>query len=618
MDEEHDMVDVEDPVVDSYSNNASDEKKPFCTKIRCAVVALLLTVALGVTLGVVLGTQNKSTAQESNNNLDSTVTYPPASFGGTTVVPGDTTNTAPPTTATAVVFPEGVNDILSNLTQSLPASTQTALDDPGSHASQGLMWLANHPDLESMPQWRMHQLLALSTFYYAFNGDMWGPSVKSSWLDETTSECEWITPPVDYLSQLGGGTENVMIPLAEQNVLASDLTTTGTLPPTCNENGEYQHLSLSHLEIRGQNAVMPPEIALLTSLETIDIRNGNITANIQDLIPSELAAMPKLTSLDYAANSIQGTLPAETIGLLTNLEALHLGLNLIQGDVPSELGLLSNNLKQLNLGFNMMVGPFPSVVTKLTALESLQLSNNQFFEAIASDIGKLGNLKKLYFNHNWFVEIPSELGLLTSLEELVMDQNPINIPLPTELGSIGTSLKVLHMNGCAFSGNIPIEYGQLVGLESLEISGNQLSGPMPTQLGGLVALTNLGLTDNALTGPIPSEFGLMTTMTELLIGNNQLTMLPSEIGNMRSLTSLGAINNAFVGAIGSEIGTLTDMEKLLLSDNQFTSTIPSELGQLSKLLWLYLNDNKVRENGGCLSYMSCFCHFTNILRCVSS
>jgi Leucine-rich repeat (LRR) protein len=593
MEDDEDMVDVEVPVTEGDSNYEADEKKPFCTRAKMAVFVLLLIAAVAVTLGVVLGTQNKSSAQESSNTSTGT-TNSPGVGGGTT--DGDTL--AP---TTPKVVPEGVEDTVANLTASLPTYTQVALENPASHASQGLLWLANHPDFESMPQWRMHQLLALSTFYYAFNGDQWGGSVKDSWLDETTSECDWITPPVDYLAQLalmnpfGGDAESITLP--EQNVLASDLATTGTLPPICNENGEYQHLSLSHLQISGQNATMPPEIALLTSLETIDIRNGNISANLQDLIPSELAAMPKLTSLDYAANSIVGTLPADTIGLLTNLEALHLGVNLIGGPVPPELALLSNNLKHLNLGFNLFSGAFPSIVTQLTALETLQLSNNQFFDEIVSDVGKLGNLKKLYVNHNWFVGVPTELGLLTALEELVMDKNPINMPLPTELGSIGSALKVLHLGGCAFVGNIPSEYGQLVGLESLEMSANQLLDSMPTQLGGLVALTNMDVTQNALTGWIPSELGLMTSMKELLIGNNQFTALPSEIASMRSLTSLGAISNSFVGAISSEIGTMTDLEKLLLSDNQFTSTIPSELGQLSKLEWLYLNENQVREDG---------------------
>ena len=79
-------------------------------------------------------------------------------------------------------------------------------------------------------------------------------------------------------------------------------------------------------------------------------------------------------------------------------------------------------------------------------------------------------------------EIPSELGLLTGLEEL-------NVSLSSQL-----------------TGLIPAELGDLANLRTLHLHYNRLTGPIPPELGGLTKLTDLQLHGNALNGPIPPSW----------------------------------------------------------------------------------------------------------------
>ena len=79
-------------------------------------------------------------------------------------------------------------------------------------------------------------------------------------------------------------------------------------------------------------------------------------------------------------------------------------------------------------------------------------------------------------------------------------------PIPTELGRL-TDLESLYLNNNDLTGPIPTELGRLADLRTLNLSGNDLTGPIPTELGELVSLTWLSLSSNSLTGPIPTELG---------------------------------------------------------------------------------------------------------------
>ena len=89
------------------------------------------------------------------------------------------------------------------------------------------------------------------------------------------------------------------------------------------------------------------------------------------------------------------------------------------------------------------------------------------------------------------------------------------------------------------SGTIPSEIGNLTSLRDLELDDNQLSGTIPSEIGNLTSLRDLELDDNQLSGTIPSEIGNLTSLSTLWLFDNQLSgPIPSEIGNLTSLSIL--------------------------------------------------------------------------------
>jgi Leucine-rich repeat (LRR) protein len=82
--------------------------------------------------------------------------------------------------------------------------------------------------------------------------------------------------------------------------------------------------------------------------------------------------------------------------------------------------------------------------------------------------------------------------------------------------------------------------------------------------------------------------------TELDLWGYALTgQIPSQIGNLTNLTYIFLADNFLTGEIPSEIGNLINLEKLSLSDNHLTGEIPSEIYNLTNLITLSLAYNEL-------------------------
>ncbi|HWR66055.1 MAG TPA: hypothetical protein VN364_08045, partial [Bellilinea sp.] len=74
-----------------------------------------------------------------------------------------------------------------------------------------------------------------------------------------------------------------------------------------------------------------------------------------------------------------------------------------------------------------------------------------------------------------------------------------------------------------FTGPIPPELGNLTNLIDLWLDNNQLSGPIPSELGNLSPLIVLSLDNNQLVGTIPTDLGDLGSLYDLKLQNNPLT-----------------------------------------------------------------------------------------------
>jgi hypothetical protein len=140
-------------------------------------------------------------------------------------------------------------------------------------------------------------------------------------------------------------------------------------------------------------------------------------------------------------------------------------------------------VNELLLPNNGLVGSIPSDIQQLSALQVLDLANeddkpgkNELTGPIPAELGRLAALKTLgLYNHKLSGPIPAELGQLGALTVLCLDNNELSGPIPAELGQLG-ALGCLYLDQNELSGAIPAELGQLGALEILTLEDNQLTG----------------------------------------------------------------------------------------------------------------------------------------------
>ncbi len=152
----------------------------------------------------------------------------------------------------------------------------------------------------------------------------------------------------------------------------------------------------------------------------------------------------------------------------------------------------------------------------------------------------------------------------------------------------------LLLTGKGLTGSIPPQIGRLSSLEWLELDDNDLTGSIPAELGNLSNLKHLYLFGNRLTGAIPPELGDLTSLRALYLARNGLDgEIPSALGNLNKLDELILSGNALSGSIPGSLGSLSALTSLWLRDNDLSGQIPVELVEIPSLGELFLSDNQL-------------------------
>ena len=88
-----------------------------------------------------------------------------------------------------------------------------------------------------------------------------------------------------------------------------------------------------------------------------------------------------------------------------------------------------------------------------------------------------------------------------------------------------TQLNLSNANSASrfLTGKIPPELGDLSSLTHLFLNDNALVGPIPKELGNLSSVSVLRLDSNSLTGPIPKELGSLPNVIQVQLDDNSLT-----------------------------------------------------------------------------------------------
>nr|XP_034924364.1 MDIS1-interacting receptor like kinase 2-like [Populus alba] len=126
------------------------------------------------------------------------------------------------------------------------------------------------------------------------------------------------------------------------------------------------------------------------------------------------------------------------------------------------------------------------------------------------------------------------------------------------------------------------------------------------------SVSNISLSNSSLKGTLNSlRFSSFPDLIELILRNNSLYgSIPSHIGNLSKLNKLDLSYNNISGNIPSEISTLKRLRVFSLAVNHISGTIPKEIGMLSSLSQIFWHENDL---GGLLpASISNLTHLTDL------
>jgi Leucine rich repeat len=153
-------------------------------------------------------------------------------------------------------------------------------------------------------------------------------------------------------------------------------------------------------------------------------------------------------------------------------------------------------------------------------------------------LGKIDDEKSTFALYG---QIPTELGLLTSLETLDLSGHTLKGNVPTELANLAPTLKYFYASANRLSGINSELMGKLTSLEILFLDKNFLQGTLPTTLMNLSRLRVLDVSSNKdLTGNAFIMMNSWPNLEEFEISTTGLGgALPDEIGKLSHLNFLG-------------------------------------------------------------------------------
>ncbi|XP_051021850.1 leucine-rich repeat-containing protein 40 [Acomys russatus] len=292
-----------------------------------------------------------------------------------------------------------------------------------------------------------------------------------------------------------------------------------------------QHLqAILVLDLRGNKLqAVPEEIALLQSLERLDLSNNDISS-----LPCLLGNL-HLKFLALEGNPLR-TIRREIIAKGTQ-EVLKYLRSKIQDDGTTQND--SVPVTAMTLPSECRVNTHAMVTLKLLDYSDKQatLIPDDIFDATRSTI-----ITTVNFSKNHLCEIPKRI---VELKETVSDVN-------------------LSFNKLSF---ISQEFGLLQKLTFLDLRNNFLSS-LPEEMSSLTKLQTINLCFNRFR-VMPAVLYHIPTLEAVLISNNQVGSIdPQKVKLMENLSTLDLQNNDLL-QIPPELGNCVQLRTLLLDGNPF-------------------------------------------------
>jgi len=357
---------------------------------------------------------------------------------------------------------------------------------------------------------------------------------------------------------------------------------------------------------------LPTELALLSTISTIDIRKNLL----QGTIPSEISFMQNLQIVSLKQNRLEGTIPRF---LSKKLEKLDISYNQLSGEIPPDFGEGCLKLKHLDLRRNELTGFLPYGLEDLPNLRTISLSENHLHGTLPEYLSSMKSLQFLYLNDNALVgTIPEGFGKVGNSENL----SPV-------------SLREVWLENNYLSGSIPVSLSESTELVDFFVDGNKFVGSVPavlcrekinadffTELGeaprdycdsiscpaGTLSVEGIFPCKECLTNiqnPYLGRKGECDNFTEvrivdMILGQEGIELSDSACdykgvvcNDNQEVIEIVASGYGLKGTLPDELGLLSMLTNLDVSNNSFTGYFPSGL-RFAPLRSLHIGGNRLK------------------------
>ncbi|KAD7117666.1 hypothetical protein E3N88_04934 [Mikania micrantha] len=404
------------------------------------------------------------------------------------------------------------------------------------------------------------------------------------------------------------------------HVIGLDLSQSSLRGPLKSNSSLFNLVHLQMLNLSMNDFVgsqIPSQIAYLKQLRSLDLSNSSFSGHI----PIEISHLMKLNLLDLSWNSLKlrGHSLESLLQNLTRLEELHLsGVDIssfvppfldnfsslkvidlencsLRGEFPSQIFYLPK-LKFLSIAENRILTGFLPEFLNTTLLEHVDLAATSFAGSVPQSISKLRYLEFLSLHACYFSGcIPCSLSNMTRLTFLALGQDELmgfDPLLPRRL-SYPVGLEVCEKR------RMHDWIVKLTKLESLILISINIYDEILPALANLTKLSTVVMRNNLISGRIPSSFMNLTQLKVIDIRGNQLQgQISSSFSNFKRLEQLSLEYNNFSGIVNVDPFTgLPKLRALFLGGNEilFVATNYSNVTLLPELKYLGLTSCNLRK-----------------------
>ena len=397
--------------------------------------------------------------------------------------------------------------------------------------------------------------------------------------------------------------ENVFANSSLLNTLRMGNNQMSHLPPSL-----LAGLPLRELQLANNSLSSLPSSLLAhhTDLELLDLSGNILTASG---LPANLTAgLHNLLELDLCSNQLT-ELSSELTAPLQNLQVLKLCSNQLTN---LNLSPAMGNLLDLDLSSNLLSSLAPASLAPFSQLAYLSLARNSLAQLPPSTFLHTPELLVLDLSHNQLSALPVALQHLTALQTLDISNNAVSEIHQDTIGHLA-SLWRLQLNGNKLEAISRATLATLASLQILDLSNNRLQQVEPGTFSNNARLRAVRLDSNRLTG-IAGLFAGVSELTWLNVSDNNiqafdysevpltlswLDLSHNSVARLDSHADLRASHISYLDASFNKLQRIDttsfppSVETLLLNDNKISEVSPYSFFHLSQLVKADLSVNEI-------------------------